>query len=107
MLSGMRSKGSPVELETRRRLAVRRVREGYSTGAVAKFLGVSARAVRLWLAAFEDRGDAGLAARPVPGRPPKLTAAQEQEVLGWLRESPTEHGFANELWTAGRLARVI
>src|SRR6266850_808707 len=103
----MRSKGSAAELERRRVLAVRRVNEGYCVAEVAKFLGVTTRAVRLWLAAFRGRGLEGLAPRPVPGRPRKLTQAQESAVLSWLAQSPTEFGFANELWTAKRVAEVI
>jgi transposase len=103
----MRHKGSPAELEHRRRLAVQRVLDGYSTQEVAEFLGVDPSSVRRWVAAFHDRGLAGLAAQPVPGRPPKLSRTQEKIVLRWLRNSPTEHGFTTELWTGRRLAAVI
>src|SRR4051794_4762704 len=103
----MRTAGSPEFLEYRRRLAVERVREGYSSQEVADFLGVDPSSVRRWVAAFRCQGAAGLAARSVPGRHPKLTPPQQKVVLRWLGDSPTEHGFATELWTAGRLARLI
>jgi transposase len=103
----MRTKGSPAELERRRRLAVLRVQEGYSTQEVADFLGIDPSSVRRWLAAARGQPAAGLAAQPVPGRPPKLTAAREKVVRRWLADSPTEHGFATELWTAPRLAQLI
>src|SRR6266566_98892 len=103
----MRTTGSPDVLEYRRTLAVQRVAQGYSTQEVADFLGVDPRSVRRWLAAFRHHGDSGLVARPVPGRPPKLTSIQEKLVLRWLLDSPTEHGFATELWTAQRLAQLI
>ncbi|HMB05686.1 MAG TPA: IS630 family transposase [Isosphaeraceae bacterium] len=103
----MRTKGSPDELEHRRQLAVRRYLEGYSADEIAEFLGISTRSVWRWLASFRDRGPEGLAAPPVPGRPPKLTVTQEKIVLRWLRGSPIEHGFASELWTARRLAQLI
>ena len=48
-----------------------------------------------------------MAARPVSGRPPKLTRAQERIVLHWLHDSPTEYGFTTELWTCRRLAQLI
>jgi transposase len=103
----MRTRGPADELEYRRRLAVDRVSEGYSTQEVADFLGVDPSTVRRWLAAFRDRGDAGLVIRPVSGRPSKLTTTQEKIALRWLTESPTHHGFETELWTAGRLGQLI
>src|SRR3954454_17571237 len=103
----MRTIGSPAELEHRRLLAVQRVGEGYTAEEVAYFLGVDPSSVRRWVAAFEAQGVAGLAARPVSGRPPHLTSTQERIVRRWLADNPTEHGFATELWTAPRLAQLI
>ena len=102
----MRTPGSPAVLEYRRRLAVERVRDGYSTQEVADFLGVDPSSVRRWLASCRHGSD-GLAARPVPGRPPKLTVTQEKIVRRWLADNPMEHGFATELWTTPRLALLI
>jgi transposase len=103
----MRTKGSPVELEHWRQLAVQRYFEGHSVDEIAGFLGISVRSVWRWLASFRGRGPEGLKARLVPGRPPKLTVTREKIVLRWLRGSPLEHGFATELWTAPRLAQLI
>src|SRR5258708_1227080 len=103
----MRTPGSADVLEFRRRLAVQRVADGYSTQEVADFLDVDPSTVRRWLAAFRDRGDAGLAVKPASGRPAKLTSVQEKIALRWLTDSPTHHGFETELWTAGRLGQLI
>jgi transposase len=103
----MRTPGSANELEYRRRLAVERVADGYSTQEVADFLGVDPSTVRRWLAAFRDRGAAGLVIKPVSGRPAKLTSTQEKVALRWLTDSPTHHGFPTELWTATRLGQLI
>lgn len=105
--SCMRTIGSPAELERRRFLAVERVSEGYAAEEVADFLGVDPSSVRRWVAAFHSHGVTGLAARPVPGRPPKLTTTQEKIALRWLADNPTDHGFATEIWTAPRLGLLI
>lgn len=104
---GMRSKGPPVVLEYRRQLAVQRVLEGYSVEQVSKFLGVTPRSIRRWLAAFHAGGSQALVARPVPGRPPKLTRTQEKVVQRWLADNPSMYNFPTELWTCQRLATLI
>src|SRR5436305_2820723 len=103
----MRSAGSPDVLEYRRSVAVQRVVEGYSPQEAADFLGVDPSSVRRWLAAYRRRGGDGLTAQAVPGRSPKLTRTQEKIALRWLSESPTEYGFATDLWSAPRLAQLI
>ncbi len=103
----MRTEGTPTVLEYRRRLAVERAQDGYSTQDIADFLGVRPRSVRRWVAAFHQQGSPGLASRPVPGRPPKLSATQEKLVRRFLADSPTEHGFATQLWTAVDLAELL
>ena len=103
----MRPTGSPTILEYRRRLAVQRIRDGYSVQAVAQFLAVDPSSVRRWITAYGRDGHAGLMARPVQGRPSKLTTTQEKIVCHWLADNPTQHGFATELWSAPRLAQLI
>jgi transposase len=103
----MRSKGSAAELEARRRLAVQRVSEGWGRRDVAAFLGVHPETVAEWVRAHRAGGDAALAAKPHPGRAPFLTPEQERQVLGWLADKPTAHGFRTDLWTARRVAELI
>src|SRR3954471_13367544 len=103
----MRSPGSSDELERRRHLAVPRVLEGYPIEEVADFLGVHRTSVSRWVAASRARGTPGPAARPAPGRPPRLTHVQDKIVRRWLADKPTEHGFATDLWTGPRVALMI
>ena len=77
----MRPHGSSTELEARRRLAVRRVAEGWKQKDVAAFLGVSLKAVGNWVAAYREHGDDGLKGKPHPGPAPKLSSRREQAVL--------------------------
>jgi transposase len=103
----MRSKGTAAELEARRRLAVQRVGEGWAQRDVAAFLGVHPVTVAKWVARHRANSDEGLKAKPTPGRPRFLTDDQEKQVLGWLAEPPTQHGFKTDLWTARRVAELI
>ena len=103
----MRSKGAPAELEARRRLAIRRVGDGWSQKDVAQFLGVHPVTGAKWVARHRAGGDEALRAKPAPGRPRFLTPNQEARVLGWLAGPPTRHGFRTDLWTARRVAHLI
>src|SRR5580698_565927 len=103
----MKTSWTSQELERRRRLAVERVKAGYSQVDVAEFLGVSDRSVRRWVKAYRDEGAAALTAKPRSGRPTHLTPEQTQQVLGWFHHSPKVFGFATELWTARRVAWLI
>jgi transposase len=63
--------------------------------------------VNKWVRAYRTHGDDGLARTPHPGRTPFLSPAQEKQVLEWLTQKPTAHGFSTDLWTARRVAELI
>lgn len=86
---------------------MQRVAEGWKQKDVAAFLGVTERTVSRWMAAHRDGGDEALAAKPTPGRPPKLSSRREKAVLAWLERSPRAFGYKSDLWTTRRLAEVI
>ena len=48
-----------------------------------------------------------MAARPAPGRPPKLTARQRARLPRLLVQGAVALGFATDLWTTGRIATLI
>ena len=103
----MRPPGSSTELGACRRLAVRRVAEGWKQKDVAAFLGVSTRAVGGWVAAHRKASEEGLKSIPHPGPAPKLTRRWEQSVLFWLARSTLAFGCKTDLRTTRRLAEVI
>ena len=103
----MRPQGSPAELERRRRRAVRLLEAGNSLTAVAGMVGAAVSAVWAWRKTWKRRGDAGLAAKPAPGRPPKLTSQQRRRLPKILALGPLRHGYPNDLWTTRRMAVVI
>jgi transposase len=93
--------------EVLRRLAVNRLDEGFGTGEVADLLGVTTRSVQRWALERRRRGADALAARPRPGRPPKLTPDQAATIVTWLEKSPDEFDFPTLRWTAPRVAELI
>ena len=103
----MRSKGTTAELEARRRLAVRRVSEGWTRRDVATFLGVHPETVAEWVRAHRTGGDKALAAKPHPGPTPRLSGEQLRELEPLLLQGAKAHGWHNDLWSAHRVAEVI
>lgn len=45
--------------------------------------------------------------KPHPGRPARLTGEQKEALLEVLRQGPLAVGFATDLWTLARVAKVI
>src|ERR1700739_5109662 len=81
----MRPVGKGKQLEQRRQRAIGLLNEGHAPVEVARLVGVDRRSVRRWTAGDRKQGAKGLAARPAPGRPSKLTARQRQRVGGGRR----------------------
>jgi transposase len=103
----MRPEGSGKQLERRRQRAIALLKEGRAPVEVARLVGVDRRSVRRWNAAYRKQGASGLAARPAPGRPPKLSAGQRERLERILLRGAAASGFESDLWTCPRVARVI
>jgi transposase len=102
----MRPIGTAEELQRRRLRAVELVNGGESPEDVAYFLGCGRSSVYTWLKlAREDLGK--LAAKPHPGRTPRLTGERLKELEGLLLRGAKAHGWRTDLWTAARAAEVI
>ena len=70
-------------------------------------VGVSPGAVVAWREQYRKKGEAGLAAKPHPGRTPKLSPGQRKKLVGFLKKGPRAHGYKTDLWTLPRVAEVI
>jgi transposase len=103
----MRPKGSAAVLEARRHRALRLLDQGRSLNEVARLLECAPSSVMRWRDAREAGGKAALRVRFSPGRPPKLNARQRRRLVQLLRRGARSHGYATDLWTTARVARVI
>lgn len=103
----MRTAGSPKLLEKRRLDAIALFEDGMAQVAIAKKLRIHDRTVRRWIASYRQEGRKGVAAKPAPGRPPKLSAVQQGTLAKMLDKGAVANGYSTELWTCPRVARVV
>lgn len=90
-----------------RRNAVAAVRAGMAMGTVAEAYRVDRTTVYRWVARWYELGDGGLDRQPGSGRPRKLEELTESELEDIVLEPASTFGFETDLWTVGRLRRVI
>jgi transposase len=103
----MRPHGSPEQLAERRRKAVALSQQGCGPVRISRALNTTPQSVCRWLAEYRRNGAAGLAAAPVPGRPPKLNARQRRTLVSCLLKGAGAFGFATDLWTCPRIVQLI
>src|SRR5919106_1967724 len=95
-------------LEQLRIRAVRQVEQGAHPEDVAAALGMTKAAVYAWLAKYREGGLEVLKAKPVPGRPPKLSGAQLQRIYTLVvGNDPRQLRFAFALWTRVMVRELI
>ena len=103
----MRPHGSPEALEARRVCAMRLLKGGRSLSEVARMVGCYPSAVMRWRNTVRRHGKAGIRAKPIPGRPPKLAARQMDKLRRLLLKGAMAHGYRTEIWTTRRIADLI
>jgi transposase len=107
MMHLMRPKGSQQTLEWRRHRAIELLDDGKSPSEVADFLGVSRNTVYRWRRRYRRDGRDGIEAKPIPGRPPRLTDRQLEQLFHCLDQGAKAYGFPSERWTQARVAVLI
>lgn len=100
------SEGTHLPKSVRER-AIEALRNGIPKTTVARSFGVSRLTVYRWLNRFEQNGSDGLERRPGSGRPRKLEEMTEAELKAIVLHGASAFGFETDLWTVGRLRRVI
>ena len=87
-------------LESLRVRAVEQIENGARAEDVAATLGLARSTVFGWVAKYREGGRTALAARPVPGRPPKLSGAQLAKIYDLIvGRDPRQLSFEFALWT--------
>lgn len=87
--------------------AILLVAQGLSAHEVARLLGDSPRTVAYWVSRFIDEGLAGLVEIERPGRPPRLSEEQIEQIHLALRASPSQYGLTSHLWDGKILSAFI
>src|SRR4051812_4588491 len=88
--------------------AVDAVESGVHPEDVAASLGMGRGTVYGWLAKYREGGKDALRARPVPGRPPKLSGEQMRRLYTLIAGAdPRQLEFAFALWTRDMVRELI
>lgn len=97
-----------VTLEALRLRAVDQVQAGKDPREVSRILGLHEHTVYGWVATAREQGRQALRAKPIPGRPPKLTEAQRARVAELVAsKNPDQLQLDFTLWTRDLVQRLI
>lgn len=95
-------------LQAMRQQAVKAVRAGQHPADVAAAFGVATRTVYDWLAKFSNGGQTALLAKPIPGRPAKVSDPEMRWIAHAVKENmPSHFNFDSGLWTLSLIRSLI
>lgn len=93
-----------VRLRTRAQLVRLSAEQHLTAPAIAAIVREDDQTVRRWLKRYLAEGIEGLKDRPMPGAPPNITTASEEQVLAAVRRRPRSLGQPYSMGTLQRLA---
>ena len=91
----------------RRVRALAAVLEGQTRSDAAKIGGMERQTLRDWVHRFNAEGPAGLKSLRSPGRPPKLSLAQQDELAALVAKGPDALAGGVRRWRLADLVRLI
>lgn len=92
--------------QARRLMALAAVADGKSRAEAAAIGLMDRQTLRDWVIRFNAEGAEGLIDKTSPGRPPKLTPAQKQELRQVVEDGPEKHVPHLVRWRRADLAAV-
>lgn len=92
-----------VRLRTRAQIVLLAGAQRLTAPAIAAIVREDDQTVRNWLKRYLAEGIEGIKDRPMPGAPPKITPAYEEQLLEAVRRRPRSMGQPYSLWTLQRL----
>ncbi|HQN18116.1 MAG TPA: IS630 family transposase [Syntrophobacteraceae bacterium] len=96
------------DLRTVRKVnAILAIAEGYSYSVTARILNVCKESVRLWISAFLLKGPKSINPSKSPGRPPKLTKTQRNQLDEIITNGPTAAGYPGACWRSPMIQHLI
>jgi transposase len=93
--------------QARRLLAMADILEGVSRAEAGRRVGSDIQTVRDWVLRFNAEGPDGLKDRKPPGRPPKLTPAQQDALKDIVEKGPDPETDGVVRWRCKDLKRLI
>lgn len=95
-------------LEDTRTLAISALRKGMHAEDVADLYDVGRSTVYKWRKEFEENGPAALVVKNAPGRTPRLSQQQREQVRKWIvGRDPRQLQFDFALWTRQMVRELI
>jgi transposase len=93
-----------VRLRTRSQMILLAAEQGLTAPAIARIVRVDEDTVLLWLKRYMAEGINGLADKPRPGGPAKVTPEYRERLVEVVRQRPRSLGQPYSMWTLQRLA---
>jgi transposase len=93
--------------QARRLLALAAVYDGMSREEAARIGGMNRQTLRDWVHRFNDLGEEGLINVKSPGRPPKLSVEQKEELRRLVEAGPIPDNDGVVRWRYVDLKRVL
>jgi transposase len=83
-------------------------KEGESCDSIGALFDNSPRTVSKWIKRINATGDIeSLRSKKQPGRPPRLSEGQRQELKLVIQEAPEKHGITSNIWDGKSLSAYI